>query len=98
MVRRYPTTRFSSWVREVTIGGVLERLRDEEVVLTHQAVYRWLEGRSSPPLTTAAVIVQVSAGAVSFEDLVHHRREASSDDSSGAGGVAGGTPVGNRRD
>jgi hypothetical protein len=79
MVVRHPRrTRFACWVAEVTVGGTLERLRVEGVVLTNKAVYHWLAGRSAPPLTTAAALVRASEGRVTLDDIVQHRTEAAS--------------------
>lgn len=70
MAHRRWNTRFASWVREVTVRGVVERLAEAGRPVTENAVYNWVEGHRSPRLETAVTLQKISGGRVAVEDLV----------------------------
>lgn len=65
-------TRFSAWVGEVTVGGVVDAMH-AFTPIGPKCVYSWLSGQTEPRLTTATYIVRVSGGKVTLEDIVQHR-------------------------
>lgn len=67
-------TRFSAWVGDVSVAGVVDVL-NAYTTITPAAVYSWLSGDREPRLSTAAYIVRASGGKVTLEDIVQHREE-----------------------
>ena len=65
-------TRFSAWVGEVSVAGVVNAM-SAFTPIGPDAVYSWLSGRTEPRLSTAAYIVRISDGRVTLEDIVRHR-------------------------
>lgn len=73
--RRWATP-FGSWVSEVGVSGVVERMERAGFPTTSMAVYHWVSGTSLPRIEHAAVIVRESCGRVSLDDIVAQRMEA----------------------
>jgi len=71
-VARNWSTRFSSFVGEVTVTGFVRRLDGAGCPVTVQAVYQWISGRTSPRRTALAAIERVSGGAVTAADVRQH--------------------------
>jgi hypothetical protein len=67
------STRFGVWVATFGVAALVEALAREGDMVSVQAVYHWLRGGASPRFARAMLIVQVSSGGVSFEDIVAHR-------------------------
>jgi hypothetical protein len=68
-------TRFAGWVSSVGVPWVLDGLRGHGTPVARQTVYLWLAGARVPTLTHAASLVQISGGAITFQDLVMHGKE-----------------------
>jgi DNA-binding transcriptional regulator YdaS (Cro superfamily) len=63
-------TRFGSWVSAYTVTRLAS-----ELSITKPSVYDWLSARCVPDPSHALKITQISAGAVSLEDVYAHRAQ-----------------------
>jgi hypothetical protein len=77
VVRRKPAqwrNSFAQWIRTYTVRRLVRDLEAEGIRLSVVAVYQWIAGRTFPRPRTAAAIVRISGGRVTFEQIYPQRR------------------------
>lgn len=68
-------TAFGSFVEDFTVPRLCLELEAHGAPVTASSVFKWVSGECSPRPSHACVIVAVSGGRVSFEDLYRQRSE-----------------------
>lgn len=76
--RRMPSrwdTEFGRWVSDFGISRIVSMLeRDPDLRITHQTVYKWLQGHAPHP-RRALALVEMSDGRLTLNAIYEHGRE-----------------------
>ena len=69
-------TPFGGWVARVTVAAIVNELgKNPDLAVRPSQVYAWIAGITVPRPRRAMALVEMSAGALSLEDVVTHQEQ-----------------------
>lgn len=67
-------TKFEQWVKQFGVIALCDEMRKRglEYAITYSAVYQWLRGDHEPRPKKIRALAEISAGAISVQDIHDH--------------------------
>lgn len=72
-------TKFEQWVKQYGVSALCDAMRKRglDYAITYSAVYQWLRGEHEPRPKKIRVLAEISAGAISVQDIHDHFHQKS---------------------